>query len=208
MKEIWRDIKGYEGLYQVSDLGRVKSLKKEWVSGNGSLRKHDELIMKQTEEKSGYMSIKLCKNGVFTRKKIHRLVAENFLANTNDYPQINHKDGDKRNNKVNNLEWITSSGNIHHAIRNNLINLNFHKEKMSRIGKMQKGKNNFNWKGYVNIYDNKNKFIIQCETLKEVVEWIKENTRYKNPSMGNICTYIKKHKKIYGFVFKYEDEIV
>lgn len=98
-KEIWKDIKGYEGLYQVSDKGRVWSVRKQ-------------KIIKASENSCGYMKITLiAKNGKKKEERIHRLVAIAFIPNPNNYPQVNHKDEDKTNNCVENLEWCTARYN-------------------------------------------------------------------------------------------------
>ena len=99
-KEEWKDVENYEGLYQVSNLGRVKSLK----DNNGKPR---EKIMKQGKTKNGYLRIMLCKNGKRERFLVHRLVANAFIPNPNNFKCVNHKDEDKTNNCVNNLEWCT-----------------------------------------------------------------------------------------------------
>lgn len=107
MKEIWKDIKGYEGLYQVSNLGKVKSLKKN-------------IILKPYIEKKGYLRIDLNKNGKSKHYLIHRLVAEAFIPNPLNKLQINHIDCNKQNNCINNLEWSTNLENAIHAYNNNL----------------------------------------------------------------------------------------
>ena len=94
--EEWRDIKGYEGLYQVSNLGRVRSERK---------------ILKGTPDKDGYLRVALCKNGTRKYFGIHRLVATAFIYNTNNYPCVNHKDENKTNNRAKNLEWCTIAYN-------------------------------------------------------------------------------------------------
>ena len=109
MKEIWRDIKGYEGIYQVSNYGRVKKL-----VCKGSTK---EKIRKTSKDKYGYDQIVLSKNSKSTTYKIHRLVAIIFIENPNNYPCINHKDENKTNNYVENLEWCTVSYNNSYGSR-------------------------------------------------------------------------------------------
>lgn len=104
-KEEWRPICGYECLYEVSNLGRVKSLK----DNNGKPR---EKIMKQGKTKNGYLRIMLCKNGKRERFLVHRLVANAFISNDNNYPCVNHKDENPSNNVVFNLEWCTYQYNL------------------------------------------------------------------------------------------------
>lgn len=111
MKEIWKDVAGYEGRYKVSNKGRVKSL----ISGK---------ILKNQSDKYGYQYVKLSngKRGSYKHMSIHRLVALAFIPNPENKPEVNHKDGNKRNNYVDNLEWVTPKENVEHAYRNNLRN--------------------------------------------------------------------------------------
>ena len=111
MNEEWRDIEGYEGLYQVSNLGRVKSLNYRGCKGNTS-------ILKPRLTKKGYETINLCKDGKVKNVKIHRLVARTFIPNPNNYSQVNHKDENKTNNNVKNLEWCTNKYNLNYGTRN------------------------------------------------------------------------------------------
>lgn len=108
--EIWKDVKGYEGIYQVSNMGRVKSLAR---SGNNRTLK--DRIMRQYVGKTGYMQVRLSKENKTRLLKVHRIVAEAFIDNPWQKPQVNHIDGNKTNNLVDNLEWNTSSENIKHA---------------------------------------------------------------------------------------------
>lgn len=121
--EVWKDAVGYEGLYQVSNLGSVRSLDK-WIERNkGSYIKKGKLMTPQLE-KNGYYVVRLWdKNGKRTTLGIHRLVAMTFISNPENKPEVNHKDLDKSNNTVNNLEWSTRSENMKHATKNGVVNL-------------------------------------------------------------------------------------
>ena len=110
MDEIWCDIEGYEGLYQISNKGHVKSLK------CGS-----ERILKPLDNGDGYLNVVLYKNTASQSRYIHRLVAEVFIPNTQNKPQINHKDECKTNNTVENLEWATAKENSNFGTRNERI---------------------------------------------------------------------------------------
>ena len=105
-KEYWKPVVGYEGLYEVSNLGRVKSLK----FGK-------ERILKPQKDTSGYLCVTLCKNNNQCQFKVHRLVAEAFIPNPNNLPQINHKDECKTNNIVSNLEWCDRKYNVNYGTR-------------------------------------------------------------------------------------------
>lgn len=115
---MWKDIKNYEGLYKVNENGEIKSLERDVIYKNGRLHHYEEKILKTRVAKSGYIDVALHKDGKITYFLVHRLVAEAFIPNPNDYPQINHKDEDKRNNNVSNLEWCTADYNINYGTRN------------------------------------------------------------------------------------------
>ena len=107
MDEIWKDKKDYEGHYQVSNFGRVKSIK----FGK-------EIILKQKQCMDGYYYVNLSKNGIVKNYYVHRLVAEAFLPNPDNLPQVNHKDECKTNNVVTNLEWCSAQYNNTYGTRN------------------------------------------------------------------------------------------
>ena len=117
MEEIWKDIKGYEGLYQVSNLGRVKSLGRWVYKEYRGKRWQGEKILKQIKNKFGYLRVYLYKNRKAKCYAIHRLVAQVFIPNPYNLPQVNHKDEDKSNNRVDNLEWCTSFYNNEYGTR-------------------------------------------------------------------------------------------
>ena len=116
MEEIWKDIEGYEGLYQVSNLGRVKSLDRHIRGTNNSLRFHCGRIMSPADNGKGYLSLTLKNNGQEKTVYVHRLVAQHFIPNPNRKSDVNHKDFDKSNNRCDNLEWATRSENERHSL--------------------------------------------------------------------------------------------
>lgn len=125
MEEIWKDVVGYEGYYQVSNLGRVKSISHRVRCRGGFRTLPTKLMSPQTNNKKNfYYFVRLHKNGVAKPYFVHRLVAAAFIDNPNNLPQVNHKDGNKRNNNVNNLEWCSASENMHHAFNVGLITAN------------------------------------------------------------------------------------
>ena len=114
--EQWKDIEGYEGLYQISNLGRVKRL-----IGINIYKEH---YLKPVKDRYGYLYVCLSKNNKHKVKTLHRLVAIYFIPNPDNKPCVNHIDGNKKNNKVENLEWCTYKENTCHAYKTSLINLN------------------------------------------------------------------------------------
>lgn len=114
MKEIWKDIEDYEGLYQVSNLGRVCGVERDTIHWNGSINvsRHRELhIMSLMKNKRGYLYVGLCKNGHRRGFTVHRLVAKAFVKNPHHYNHVNHKDENKENNHADNLEWCSLTYN-------------------------------------------------------------------------------------------------
>lgn len=116
----WRSIQGFEGYYEVSDEGRVRSVDRDLLCADGVTYHRKGHAMKLSLGASGYLVVNLRKYGQSNVKPVHKLVALAFIPNPNNYPVVNHIDGDKTNNNVSNLEWTTYSGNNTHALRNGL----------------------------------------------------------------------------------------
>ena len=177
MKEVWRDIKEYEGCYQVSDLGRVKSL--------NYLHTGKERVLVGIKDKYGYLSVSLCKDGKIKHYLLHRLVAQTFIPNPDNLPQINHKDEDKTNNAASNLEWCDRKYNNNYGTRNERV---------------AKGLRN---------HPNKSKTVSQYTidgTLVGSYPSTNEAERQTGYSNGNISACCRgKMKQAYGFVWKYNN---
>lgn len=106
MKEVWKPIKGYEGLYEISNFGRVKS----YIKHNGT----NQRILRPRRVKDGYLMVALYKDTKCKNFQIHQLVAQTFISRPKDMYEVNHKDLDKTNNCINNLEWINHRDNVLH----------------------------------------------------------------------------------------------
>jgi hypothetical protein len=121
-KENWKDVKGLEGFYQISDRGRVKSLPRKIVTAHGVTRSVLGGILRPYKSVKGYLTVKI---GISQQSKkhyfLHKMIAEAFIPNPYNKKHVNHIDGDKLNNKISNLEWVTFKENITHAFKNRLI---------------------------------------------------------------------------------------
>mgnify|MGYP001002749808 CR=1 FL=1 len=117
MKEIWKDILGYEGWYMVSNMGNVKSVSRTVYFKDGRIRNYPEKMIKQSIDSQGYHIAKLSKNRVVFSGLVHRLVATAFISNPQSLPEVNHKKGNKSDNRVSELEWVTASANQIHSFK-------------------------------------------------------------------------------------------
>nr|DAK61906.1 MAG TPA: homing endonuclease [Caudoviricetes sp.]DAM24317.1 MAG TPA: homing endonuclease [Caudoviricetes sp.] len=185
MVEIWKDIKGYEGLYQVSNLGRVKSLS---IYRKNSVCEYysKEKILKPLKDKGGYLNVRLWKNKKGKTIKIHRLVACNFLENTENKRDVNHINGIKTDNRVSNLEWATRSENIQHAFKNNLNKPHSSSEKQKKIVRERLGHK------------------IKCTNNNKIYVSIREAGRELDLTPSSIIKVLnKKIKQTKGYSFEY-----
>ena len=115
MTEIWKDIEGYEGWYEVSSYGRVRSVDRVVTYFNGIRHLLKGRIMNLPKDKDGYLLCNLSKNGKATMYRVHRLVAQTFIPNPDGLSIINHKDENPSNNHVSNLEWCTQTYNVNYG---------------------------------------------------------------------------------------------
>ena len=197
MEEIWRDVKGYEGLYQVSNLGRVKSLerfiktRKNKNGMNGYIHKQESIRI-PTKDYKGYLRLNLCKEGKQKPFKVHRLVAQAFIPNPNNLPQVNHKDENKENNCITNLEWCTNEYNHNYGTRNK-------RSAEKRIGRKIPFEQIKNKIAVLQINKDTNEVIRKYDSIKEAQICCGVKTHYSH--IGECCK--GERKTAYGFKWRY-----
>lgn len=192
--EIWKDIEGYPN-YMVSNLGRVKSLGR-WINGkNKGKRWQEEKIMKQQLFKCGYLYVCLWKERKMKYCRVHRLVAEAFIPNPNNYPIINHKDENRQNNNVENLEWCDQKYNVNFGTATE-----------------RRRKTNTNHPSYSKVvlqYDLNGNFIKEWPSTME----IERQLGFANTHISNCCKggYFNNDRnkwvnvsQAYGYIWKYK----
>ena len=183
MQEIWKDLPDYEGLYEISNLGNVRTVFRYKTIYNYKCKDFikiplKQVILKGSVSKSGYRQIVLRKDNKCKLKLVHRLVAETFIPNPNNYPQVNHKDEDKTNNRVDNLEWCTCKYNMNYGTVSKRIAKKFHKK--------------------VNQYSLQGDFIKTWDSIKEA------NTYYNTSHISECC---RGHlKQVKNYVWRYANE--
>lgn len=180
MKEIWKDIPSYEGYYQVSNLGNFRSLPRVIRYKGSGLRNYPAKNLLTETTKDNYQRIVLMKEGVKKRFQAHRLVALVFLPNPKNKPCINHIDGNKSNNCVDNLEWCTHSENTTHAIKTGLLDVSKHHPSNAKS---------------IHCIDTGEIFI----SMYSAVTWLGKNYT----SISTLSRGIKKHGKAFGYRWKF-----
>ncbi len=190
MEEIWKDVVGYEGLYQVSNLGRVKSLNHVRKNGKSGEYMQRGKILQNLTSCCKYYQVGLSKNGRVKLLTVHRLVAEAFIHNPDNKPQVNHIDGNKLNNCIDNLEWCTRSENQLRAWKNGLQV--FTNNQLKSVTK-----NGIPLAKPVNQYDKNKNFIKRWNSMKEV----ECSLNIPNSNITDCCK--GKRKSAGGFIWKY-----
>lgn len=185
--EIWKDIKGYENLYQVSNLGNVRSLDHIRKNGKDENKKclHKGKMLKPGIESIGYKVVGLSKEGKSKSFRVHRLVAETFIDNPNNYKCINHKDENKLNNNVNNLEWCTIAYNNNYGTKQERYKKNI----IKKIGRK------------INQYDLNENLIKTWDCIMDAERYLKRK-RAATP-IWYCCQ--KKTKTAYGYRWEYQN---
>ena len=187
MEEIWKDVEGFEGFYEVSNQGAVRSL----LNSRGNPR-IELKILKPTKSKAqgGYLTVQLCKDGKKLRRSVHRIVAEAFIPNILGLSEVNHINENTWDNRVENLEWISHRDNCNYGTRN------------MRVSNWRRGR-------FVND-PSTSKPVLQLDLSENLVkEWpsLMEVHRQTGWSSGNISMVCNgRHKTAYGFVWRYSDD--
>ena len=206
-KEIWKDIQGYEGLYQVSNLGNVRSVDRTIVDSLGREHPYKGQILKPMLVAHGYLEVNLSKGDKRKPVNIHRLVAKEFIPNPHNLPEINHIDENKQNNAAYNLEWCTSKYNANYGTRNERVmcarmkNSKWQKaiqDHTRKLGKRYGRINGLNNSKPVLQYSVDGKFIKEWVSMREV----KRELSIDNCSIARCCNGKQKTAGHYIWKFK------
>lgn len=114
---MYKAIKGYEGIYEVNELGKIRSVDRMTECKDGSIRKYKGKELKPGIHKNGYAMVRLSKNGIYKMMKVHRLVADAFIPNRDNLPEVHHKNHDRKDNRMENLKWVTRAEQMDEHLR-------------------------------------------------------------------------------------------
>jgi hypothetical protein len=200
--EEWKSVIGYEGYYEVSNLGNVRSVERT-VSNHTGVITLKPRLMKQSQNHKGYSIVYLSKDAKMKTISVHRLVALAFIPNPQNKPQVNHIDGNKTNNRVDNLEWVTNQENHDHAV---LIGLYPNqKELRNRCKKEKKTQPGRQPRRVVQIDKVTGNIVAKYDSIAEAGRMI----GCKNSSnIGGCCRKAYGRKTICGYIWKYQEEVM
>lgn len=224
MKEIWRSIKGYEGYYEVSNIGRIRSLDREIIFSDGRVQHRNGKIKKQTINDDGYLTVKLSKDSIDVRVAVHILVGKAFVNGYFDGAEINHIDCIRTNNNAENLEWVTHTDNILYSIEKGnhvSVSANYNGEnnpnygnhtlrdryaqdkELSKIKQGRSGKHNGKSVPIVMTYScgEQIKFDYMGECAKYLIDNSIPRSKSVNAVRNGIQKSIKENKSYFGFYF-------
>ena len=221
MKEVWKDIEGYVGYYQISNFGNVKSLERK-VNRNGVVQNRKERIMSKRPNSDGYYIAKLNLNKVSKSIPIHRLVAQAFVPNPSNLPEVNHKDFNRQNNSADNLEWCTHDDNVKYSAKlgrypkrygsqnpnygNHILHQRYISDsELCKLQSRKKDKNGMAKK--IEMMDSNKNHYKSFKWIGECAEFLIKNNITRSKNVNSIRTAIslsiKNNKKYYNYYFKF-----
>ena len=186
--EVWKDVKGYEGYYQVSNMGRVKSMRVLKTPKNGVKCRKNAFLSTKTSHDKQYVTVALCRDGEKKQTQVHRLVAEAFIPNPNNLPFVNHKDENPSNNCAGNLEWCTQGYNIQYSL-----------ERKGRLRPKSELRP-------ICAYTLSGEFIAQYNSVWEAIEKLGIESNSPRGARNNIRMCCKgKSRNAFGYRWRYAD---
>lgn len=200
--EIWKDVKGYEGYYQVSNMGRVKSMRVLKTPKNGAICRKNSFLSTKATHDNRYIIVALCRDGEIKPTPVHRLVAEAFIPNPNNLPFVNHKDENPQNNHVDNLEWCTHEYNLRYS-------LELHGMKKPRKHQAQESKPRKRPKSELVplcAYTLSGEFVGRFDSVWEAIEKLGIESNSPRGARSNIRMCCKgKSRNAFGYRWRYAD---